>query len=385
MIWLKTRGRCAAAIAIGFLMLCSGMAASCITSPCLDNARRLYPAVVKIVAGDQMGSGVMVHKSGYVLTSRHVVGAEKTAVVTLSNGVDYTGSVLDTDQEKDLALIRITGGKGEFACANLGSSVESDGLQTGDAVAIAGYPAYADSTSPVVTEGILCAFPTIEAVRFIQASAQVYPGSSGGPMINCFGEVIGVVNGRYTNIEAGCNTFATAVDEAAGLILLVYGSGSAAESPAGAPNARQSMSPRTCANVSCMAPAFTLLELDGRQVSIDSFKGRKVLLVFSGTSCPGCSQIMQCIGQVYDTWPREQLEVLVIVSGENDGEVREWAAANGAKCKILLDSTGQAAGLYKPAGLPAAYFINRYGVIKVKRAGTWDNCAAGIDALLRLY
>ena len=385
MIWLKTRGRCAAAIAIGFLMLCSGMAASCITSPCLDNARRLYPAVVKIVAGDQMGSGVMVHKSGYVLTSRHVVGAEKTAVVTLSNGVDYTGSVLDTDQEKDLALIRITGGKGEFACANLGSSAESDGLQTGDAVVIAGYPAYADSTSPVVTEGILCAFPTIESVRFIQASAQVYPGSSGGPMINCFGEVIGVVNGRYTNIEAGCNTFATAVDEAAGLMLLVYGSGSAAGRPAGAPNARQSMSPRTCANVGCTAPAFTLSELGGRQVSIDSFKGRKVLLVFSGTSCPGCSQIMQCIGQVYDTWPREQLEVLVIVSGENDGEVRQWAAANGAKCKILLDSDGQAAGLYKPAGLPAAYFINRYGVIKVKRAGPWDNCAAGIDALLRLY
>jgi len=378
-------GSTATAIVIGLLFFCSFMAASCHTSPCLDNARRLYPAVVKIVAGDQMGSGVVVHKSGYVLTSRHVVGAEKMAVVTLSNGVEYAGSVLDTDREKDLAIISITGGKGEFACANLGSSLESDGLQTGDAVAIAGYPAYADSTSPVVTEGILCAFPTIEAVHFIQASAQVYPGSSGGPMINCFGEVIGVVNGRYTNIEAGCNTFATAVDEAAGLMLLVNGYGSAAGSPAGAPTVRQPMPPPTCSSVGCTAPAFTLSELDGGQVSPGSFKGRKVLLVFTGTSCPGCSQIMRCIGQVYDTWPRDQLEVLVVVSGESDGVIRGWAAANGVKCKVLSDSTGQVADLYKPAGLPASYFINRYGVIKVKRAGPWDNCAAGIDALLRLY
>jgi len=378
-------GRLVIAIATGFLLFCSGLAASCSTPPCLDNARKLFPAVVRVVAGDKLGSGVIVHKSGYVLTSWHVVGVEKTAYVTLNSGVEYPGSVLASDQARDLALIRITGGKGEFACANLGSSVESDGLQTGDAIAIAGYPAYADSVSPTVSEGILCAFPTIESVRFIQASAQVYPGSSGGPMINSLGEVIGIVNGKYTNMGAGCTTFATAVDEASVLMKLVNGPGDAAGSPAGAAAAPQPVAPRTCPNVGCIAPGFTLTGLDGTLVSMESLKGRKVLLVFAATSSPGCSQLMQCISQVYDAWPREQLEVLVVVSGGSDSAAREWAAASGAKCKVLPDSSGQVAGLYKPASLPATYFINTYGEIKVKRAGPWDNCAAGIDALLKLY
>ena len=385
MTWSKMSGKLAKAIAIGLLIVYASSAVSCSTSPCLENVRKLFPAVVRIKAGDQVGSGVMVEKSGYVLTSWHVVGAEKTAYVTLHNGVEYSGSVLVTDQARDLALIRITSGKRDFASANLGSSVESDGLQTGDSIVIAGYPAYADSVSPTVSQGILCGFPTIEAVRFIQASAQVYPGSSGGPMINCFGEVIGIVNGRYTNSITGCTTFATAIDEASGLMKLVAGSGEAEGSLVSLAAAPQTIVPRTCHNVGCKAPGFTLPGLDGKTVSSDTFKGRKVLLVFANTTCPGCSQLMQCISAVCDAWPRERLEVLVVISGENSSLIREWALANGVKCTVLSDPTGQVADLYRPTSLPATYFINAYGDIKVKRVGPWDNCEAGIDALLRLY
>jgi peroxiredoxin len=305
--------------------------------------------------------------------------------VTLGSGVEYPGAVLASDRARDLALIQVAGGKGDFACANLGSSAESDGLQISDAVAVTGYPAYADVGSPIVSEGSICAFPAIESARFIQVSAQVYPGSSGGPMVNCFGEVIGIVNGRYTNMGTGCTTFATAIDEASALMKLVDGQGDTAGSPAGAAPAPQQVVPRTCPNVGCVAPAFTLNGLDGKQVSLDSFKGKKVILVFAGPSCPGCSQLMQCISQVYGDWPRDQLEVLVVVSGESDISIREWAAADGIKCKVLPDPGGHVAGLYKPATLPATYFINRYGEIKIKKAGPWDNCAAGIDALLKLY
>jgi peroxiredoxin len=382
---LDVRSRRAAAIAIGLIVLWTGMTVSCRTTPCLDRVSKIIPAVVRIVAGDKMGSGVMVDKSGYLLTSWHVVGAEKTVYLTLDSRAEYSGVVLATDQARDLALIRITNGKGEFACANLGSSVESDGLQTGDAIAIAGYPAYTDSTSPTVSQGVLCAFPTIESVRFIQASAQVYPGGSGGPMLNCFGEVIGIVNGRYTNIGSGCTTFATAIDEAAGLMLIVSGAGGVAGSILNVPVSRQSLVSRICANVGCRAPGFTLTGLDGARVSLDSLNGRKVLLVFTGTASPDGAKLMKCISQVYVAWPREQLEVLVVVSGESDGAIREWAAANGIKCKVLSDPSGQVASLFSPASLPAMYFINTYGEIKVKRAGLWDNCATCIDALLKLY
>jgi hypothetical protein len=64
MIWLRTRGRYAAAIGIGLFVLWTGMAVSCSTTPCLDRVSKIFPAVVRIVAGDKMGSGVIVHKSG---------------------------------------------------------------------------------------------------------------------------------------------------------------------------------------------------------------------------------------------------------------------------------------------------------------------------------
>lgn len=380
----STGSRLIITVAAGLLIVCAG-AASCKLSPGADSARRLYPAVVKIMAGDKMGSGVIVNNSGCALTSWHVVGDEKTVYVMLSNGVVCEGSVLATDQSKDLALVTITGGTGEFIYANLGSSAESDGLQIGDAVTIAGYPAYADSISPILSEGIVCAFPRMESVGFIQSSAQVYPGSSGGPMINSYGEVVGIVNGKYTNVSAGCTTFATAADEAADLINIGYGSGKTGPGDANAPSAEQIPTFRTCPNVGCKAPSFTLSGLDGDQVSIDACRGRKVLLVFAGSTCPGCSELMQCVSQVYDTWPREQLEVLVIVSWESDAVVREWAAVNRIKCRVLSDHEGQAADLYRPAGLPAVYFIDAYGQIKIKRAGTLDNCVTDVDALLRLY
>jgi len=367
------------------VLCCAGLAASCSASPCMDKAQKLFPAVVSIEAGDQLGSGVIVHKSGYVLTSRHVVGAEKTAYVTLNSGEKYTGSVLATDQARDLALIQIAGGKKEFACANLGNPDESDGLQTGDTIAVAGYPAYAGTGPPTVTLGVVCAFPAMESVRFIQSSAQVYPGSSGGPMINCFGEVIGIVNSKYTNIGNACSTFATAIDEASGLMRLTDGTGDVVGSPAAAPAAPQPVVTRTCPNVSCVAPSFTLSDLAGKQVPLDSFRGRKVILIFTGPSCPGCEQLMQCISQVYGSWPRDQLEVLVVVSGENENSVRDWVAANGVRGRVLPDPTGQVAALYKPANLPAMYFINTYGEVKIKRVGPWDNCVAGIDSLLKLY
>jgi len=204
-------------------------------------------------------------------------------------------------------------------------------------------------------------------------------------MINRFGEVIGIVNGKYTNVSAGCTTFATAAEEAIELMDLVYGSNKADASDADMPAAGQIPSSRFCHNVGCKAPAFTLSGLDGEQVSVDACKGRKVLLVFAGSTCPGCSQLMQCVSQIYDAWPREQLEVLVIVSGESDAVVREWAAVNRIKCRILSDPEGQAADLYRPAGLPAVYFIDAYGQIKIKRAGILDNCVTEVDTLLRLY
>jgi len=378
-----TRGRLIMAAALALLAVCVG--SSCLLSPVSNDISGLYPAVVRIVCGNKLGSGVMVQSSGCVLTSWHVVGEDKTAYVVSSKGVEYEGSVMAADRQKDLAIITVKGGTDDFSCANLGSSQESDGLQIGDAVTIAGYPAYSSSAGPILSEGVICAFPVIESVAFIQSSAQVYPGSSGGPMISRFGDVIGIVNGRYTNISEGCTTFATAADEAVELMNIVYGSDIAGVVNVHKAAGEQASVPRTCPNVGCKAPGFILSEPNGERSSIESFRGRKVLLVFAGSACTGCLQLMQCVSKISDNWPRAQLEVLVVVSKEDDAAVREWIEANEINCRVLLDTDGRVRDLYGPAALPALYFIDKYGRIKIKRVNIRDHCTVEIDSLLRLY
>jgi hypothetical protein len=95
--------------------------------------------------------------------------------------------------------------------------------------------------------------------------------------------------------------------------------------------------------------------------------------------------LIQCVSKIYDAWPREQLEVLVIASGESEAAVREWVTANGIKGRVLLDKERKAADLYGPSALPAVYFIDTYGLIKIKRTELRGNCEAEIDTLLRLY
>jgi len=332
-----------------------------------------------------MGSGVVIHKAGYVLTSDHVVNDSKIAIVIFNSGAQYQGNVIQTDAARDLALIQLSGNNVQFPYANLGTSVESDDLQAGNNIAVVGYPAYANSGEPTVTGGVICAFPAIESVRYIQTSAAVYPGSSGGPMLNCFGEVIGIVNGKYTNNSGACATFATAIDEAGGLIAQINGPGDAGGSQGKDYAAQLPDIPRVCPNVGCTAPDFTLQSLDGKSISLHSLKGKKALVIFTGTECPACSHLIQCVSQVYDAWPRGLLEILVIISREKSSDIERWAKENKVKCPVLPDPSGEVYNLYKPASLPAMYFINTYGDIKIKRATHFEKCAAEVDVLLRLY
>jgi len=88
---------------------------------------------------------------------------------------------------------------------------------------------------------------------------------------------------------------------------------------------------------------------------------------------------------VYGAWPREQLEVLVVVSGEDNSLIREWAVTNDVRGQVLADPGGKVSSLYRPDSIPAIYFINTYGEIKVKRTDFPVGCAKDIDTLLRLY
>ncbi len=140
-----------------------------------------------------LGSGVLVDPKGYIVTNRHVVEKADRIRVKLQDdppGVLHDAKVIGTDQETDLAVIKINVDRA-LPTAKLGNS---DGMDVGDWVLAVGSPFGLQET---VTAGIVSAkgrniVPNRQFQSFIQTDAAINPGNSGGPLVNMAGEVIGI-------------------------------------------------------------------------------------------------------------------------------------------------------------------------------------------------
>ena len=137
-----------------------------------------------------LGSGVIVDKSGYILTNEHVVGkADKIKVKIQNDPKLYDAKLVGDDKETDLAVIKIEADH-PLVVARIGNS---DGLQVGDWVLAVGSPFGLDET---VTAGIISAkgrdLGGSQFQRFVQTDAAINPGNSGGPLVNMDGEVVGI-------------------------------------------------------------------------------------------------------------------------------------------------------------------------------------------------
>src|SRR5215472_7060676 len=137
-----------------------------------------------------LGSGVIVDKRGYILTNNHVIDNATKIQVQLNNDTArYTAKVVGTDDDTDLAVIKIDAGK-DLPTAKLGNS---DGVQVGDWVLAIGSPFGLQAT---VTAGIISAKDRggigHQFQRFLQTDAAIHPGNSGGPLVDLAGDVIGI-------------------------------------------------------------------------------------------------------------------------------------------------------------------------------------------------
>lgn len=136
-----------------------------------------------------LGTGVIVDANGYILTNNHVVGRADELTVRLSDGRSMKAEVVGSDPRTDLAVIKINA-KGLIP-ARLGSSAD---LKIGEWVVAAGNPFGLDNT---ITAGIVSAkgrsiMGGNQYEDFIQTDAAINPGNSGGPLVNLFGEVVGI-------------------------------------------------------------------------------------------------------------------------------------------------------------------------------------------------
>ena len=180
--------------------------------------RGISPSLVRIVAEDGgTGSGFIVNAGGDVVTNSHVVAPFATVTIHLQDGRSFTGTVLGQDEYLDLALIRLQGGRGVFLVAVLGNSGRVSAGQ--DVLALGFHSGSGLGDSPTVTRGIVSAMRTdATGAVWIQTDAPINPGSSGGPLLDRRGRVVGIVTSRRDyDWQSGRNVegvgFALAVDE----------------------------------------------------------------------------------------------------------------------------------------------------------------------------
>jgi S1-C subfamily serine protease len=144
-----------------------------------------------------LGSGMIVDTSGHILTNHHVVEGATRIEVTLADGSKYPARVVGMDPKTDLAVIRIA------PLRNLSKVTfgDSDGVEIGEWVVAIGAPQALENS---VTKGIISAKHrtgiTDESRHqdFLQTDAAINPGNSGGPLLNLYGQVIGVNTAIFT-------------------------------------------------------------------------------------------------------------------------------------------------------------------------------------------
>ncbi len=141
-----------------------------------------------------LGSGVIVRHTGntyYVLTNQHVVGTAENISIKLHDSRVFTGKLVGSDERKDVALVSFESDDTSIPVAVLG---DSDTVQAGDICFAMGTPLGFYSS---VSQGIISATgrsggPGNNINDFIQTDAAINQGNSGGPLVNIYGEVIGI-------------------------------------------------------------------------------------------------------------------------------------------------------------------------------------------------
>ena len=135
------------------------------------------------------GSGVIIDKTGVILTNNHVVAGGGKITVRLHDGRQYDAVEVQTDPNTDIAVVKIKA-KESLPVASMG---DSDRIQVGDWVLALGQPFGLTDT---VTAGIISAKQRAVGItkhaEFLQTDAAINPGNSGGPLINLHGEIIGI-------------------------------------------------------------------------------------------------------------------------------------------------------------------------------------------------
>jgi len=168
------------------------------------------PAIVVVETERGLGSGFFVRSDGTLITNQHVIEDAKSVAVRTSSGEVYRGAlVMASDEARDLAILRVDAF--DVPSVRLGNSND---VKVGSGVLLLGAPRGLEQTA---STGIVAAVRVDDSgMRLIQTSAAASPGSSGGPLLNESGEVIGVLS--FSVVQSQNLNFAVPINYARGIL-----------------------------------------------------------------------------------------------------------------------------------------------------------------------
>lgn len=167
---------------------------------------KVSPSVVSVVAsnlatsGQSSGSGVIMSADGYVITNHHVIDGAQQVKVVLSDGMQYNASVVGSDEQTDLAVLKIAAEGKTFTPAEFGDSSK---IKAGEKAFAIGSPGGVQLANTITTGSISAISRDItiddRVMTLIQTDASINPGNSGGALINKYGQVIGITSAKLSS------------------------------------------------------------------------------------------------------------------------------------------------------------------------------------------
>lgn len=277
------------------------------------------PASQRTVLG--IGSGFVLGDDGYILTNAHVVeGADEITVRLTGKTRELKATVVGTDKDTDIALLKVRAT--HLPVAPTGSSAA---LKVGDWVAAIGSPFGFDNT---ITAGIISAkerkLPHGSPTPFLQSDVAINPGSSGGPLVNLNGEVVGINSKIYTRTGGYMGvSFAIPIETALKVSAQLRKRGFVA---------RGFLGIETQALTEALATAFGLEQVAGALVTVvqprgpaarAGLKSGDIVLGYRGTSIDHPDDLTRAVG---DTPPGTR------------AQMRLWRRSSAMTAAVVLDA-----------------------------------------------
>ena len=280
-------------------------------TPIVQAAKKVGPAVVGItnkalvrdfynrtqLVEKGSGSGVIYSKDGLIATNNHVVEGAQELVVSLPNGSTYTGKVLGTDPNTDLAVVKIEAEE-DLPVAAFG---DSDSLMVGEPAIAIGNPLGMEFRGSV-TAGVISALNRSLEVgerrfKLIQTDAAINPGNSGGALVNADGEVVGINSAKIAASGVEGIGFAIPINEAKPILEELAQKGKVARPYLGVSLIDKDLARRFGFDLDLRGGLFVAKLFQNGPAYLGGIRSNDIIVKFNGTKVASVADLRDALGK----------------------------------------------------------------------------------------